>query len=133
MNAPKKSPTKPSKNKADNKPKSKAGPPPLKESAAEAIAHFLSTLDGEGCSELYDMVLHQVEEPLFRAVMDYTQQNQSHAATMLGLNRGTLRKKLRQYGLLSEPEKPSRKQGEQSVRAATRQTPNRQTLNQRKR
>ena len=38
------------------------------------------------------MVLHQVEEPLFRAVMEYTQQNQSSAATMLGLNRGTLRK-----------------------------------------
>ena len=32
------------------------------------------------------MVLHQVEEPLFKAVLDYTQHNQSHAAAMLGLN-----------------------------------------------
>ena len=81
-----------------------SGPPPLRDSASEAIGHFLETLDGESCSELYDMVLHQVEEPLFKAVLDYTQYNQSHAAAMLGLNRGTLRKKLRQHGLLAESE-----------------------------
>lgn len=80
----------------------RSGPPPLKDSAAEAIAHFLATLDGESCIDLYDMVLRQIEEPLLREVLDYTQHNQSHAATMLGLNRGTLRKKLRQYGLISE-------------------------------
>ena len=72
--------------------KAPSGPPPLRDSASEAIGHFLETLDGEPCSELYDMVLHQVEEPLFKAVLDYTQHNQSHAAAMLGLNRGTLRK-----------------------------------------
>ena len=90
--------------------KTPAGPPPLRDSASEAIRHFLETLDGEACSELYDMVLHQVEEPLFKAVLDYTQHNQSHAAALLGLNRGTLRKKLRQYGLLaeSEPAEPKR-------------------------
>ena len=82
--------------------KTSSGPPPLRDSASEAIGHFLETLDGEPCSELYDMVLHQVEEPLFKAVLDYTQHNQSHAAAMLGLNRGTLRKKLRQHGLLAE-------------------------------
>lgn len=99
-----------------------AGPPPLRDSAAEAIAHFLSTLDGEACSDLYDMVLHQVEEPLLRAVLEYTQQNQSHASAMLGLNRGTLRKKLRQYGLLEEPATPKRKR---RVRATTAQRPSR--------
>ena len=84
-----------------------SGPPPLKDSAAEAIGHFLATLDGESCVDLYDMVLRQVEEPLLREVLDYTQHNQSLAATMLGLNRGTLRKKLRQYGLISESESES--------------------------
>ena len=90
--------------------KTPAGTPPLRDSASEAIRHFLETLDGEACSELYDMVLHQVEEPLFKAVLDYTQHNQSHAAALLGLNRGTLRKKLRQHGLLaeSEPSEPKR-------------------------
>lgn len=124
MNPPKTPSTKPHKKPSRKKSKRKEAPPPLKESAAEAIAHFLGTLDGEGCSELYDMVLHQVEEPLFRAVMEYTQQNQSSAATMLGLNRGTLRKKLRQHGLLSEPEKPKRKRGVRSARSAARQTTN---------
>ena len=123
MNAPETSPTKPKKNKT-KKSKQKAGPPPLRESAADAIAHFLSTLDGESCSELYNMVLHQVEEPLFRAVLDYTQNNQSHASAMLGLNRGTLRKKLRQHGLLSEPDKRSRKRSTRSVRGGARQTRN---------
>ena len=90
--------------------KKTSGPPPLRDSASEAIGHFLQTLDGEPCSELYDMVLLQIEEPLFKAVLNYTQHNQSHAAAMLGLNRGTLRKKLRQQGLLaeSEPPKPKR-------------------------
>jgi Fis family transcriptional regulator len=100
-----------------------SGPPPLRDSAAEAIAHFLSTLDGEACSDLYDMVLHQVEEPLLRAVLDYTQQNQSHASAMLGLNRGTLRKKLRQYGLLAEPAPPKRKRGARPAANPRQQRP----------
>ena len=102
-----------------------AGPPPLKNSAAEAIAHFLATLDGESCIDLYDMVLRQIEEPLLREVLDYTQHNQSHAATMLGLNRGTLRKKLRQYGLLSEadsvqPKKKSRQSNKQPAKTSAK-------------
>ena len=96
-----------------------SGPPPLRDSASEAIGHFLETLDGEPCSDLYDMVLHQVEEPLFKAVLDYTQQNQSHAAAMLGLNRGTLRKKLRQHGLLAESEPPKPKRSARSSKAPT--------------
>ena len=93
------------------------GPPPLRDSASEAIGHFLQTLDGEPCSELYDMVLLQIEEPLFKAVLNYTQHNQSHAAAMLGLNRGTLRKKLRQHGLLAESEPPKPKRSARSGKA----------------
>jgi len=78
-------------------------PKPLRDSAQEAIGYFLSQLEGNGCTELYQMVLAQVEEPLLNAVMAYTHGNQSKASTMLGLNRGTLRKKLRQYNLLDKP------------------------------
>jgi Fis family transcriptional regulator len=46
------------------------------------------------------MVLEEVEPPLLRAVLRHTRNNQSKAARMLGLSRGTLRKKLKQYGLL---------------------------------
>lgn len=49
---------------------------------------------------LYELVLSEVEAPLLEAVLKHTVGNQSAAATMLGLNRGTLRKKMKQYGLL---------------------------------
>ena len=42
--------------------KTPSGPPPLRDSASEAIGHFLETLDGEPCSELYDLVQHHVIE-----------------------------------------------------------------------
>jgi Fis family transcriptional regulator len=48
---------------------------------------------------LYDLVLREVEEPLFRAALKHVDGNQSRAAVILGINRGTLRKKLRQFGL----------------------------------
>ena len=41
----------------------------------------------------------EVEKPLLRAVLDYTGGNQSEAADILGINRGTLRKKLRDHNL----------------------------------
>ena len=72
----------------------------LKTAAEEAIRQFIQTLDGEQTSEFYNLVLAEVEEPLLRVVMEYTANNQSRAAAMLGINRGTLRKKLRQYNLL---------------------------------
>ena len=75
-------------------------PRPLRESAKESIRHFFEQLDGATCTDLHALVLAQVEEPLFRAVLQETGGNQSKAAAILGLNRGTLRKKLRQYHLI---------------------------------
>ena len=72
----------------------------LKVAAEVAIKQFIDTLDGEDVTDFYALVLAEVEEPLLRVVMQYTSNNQSKAAAMLGLNRGTLRKKLRQYKLL---------------------------------
>ena len=65
-----------------------------------AMARYFDELDGQPATELYQLVLEQVECPLLEAVMHYTQKNQSRAAEMLGLNRGTLRKKLKQYSLI---------------------------------
>lgn len=50
---------------------------------------------------MYKLVLGEVEPSLFRTVMDYTDGNQSVAADILGINRATLRKKLKQYELHS--------------------------------
>lgn len=68
--------------------------------AQEALQQYFHTLNGHKPEELYDLVIGEVEKPLFRAVLDYTGGNQSQAADILGINRGTLRKKLRHHGLL---------------------------------
>jgi Fis family transcriptional regulator len=64
-----------------------------------SIRRYLYELDGTQPSEMYDLVLRQVEQPLLEAILEHTKGNQSKAAEYLGLNRGTLRKKLRQYNL----------------------------------
>ena len=73
---------------------------PLRKHAEEALGQYFATLNGDRPGDLYDLVMGEVEEPLFKAVMDYTGGNQSQAAGILGINRGTLRKKLRTYSLL---------------------------------
>ncbi len=75
-------------------------PKTLKQCVSEALEEYLSQVEQEHISELYNMVLGEVEAPMLAVVMKHAGSNQSIAAAMLGLNRGTLRKKLRQYDLL---------------------------------
>ena len=72
---------------------------PLRKHTEEALNRYFKSLNGDRPGDLYDLVLGEVEEPLFKAVMDFTQGNQSQAADILGINRGTLRKKLKTYSL----------------------------------
>ena len=72
---------------------------PLRNHAERALSDYFTSLNGHRPAHLYDLVLREVEEPLFRVVLDYAQGNQSRAADILGINRGTLRKKLKQFGL----------------------------------
>jgi Fis family transcriptional regulator len=69
----------------------------LREAVDTFVRRYLDEMDGERGTDFYDLVLCEVEEPMLRAVMEYTRYNQTQAAQMLGLNRGTLRKKLRQH------------------------------------
>jgi len=73
---------------------------PLCKHTEDALDQYFTTLNGDRPGDLYDLVIGEVERPLFKAVMDYTQGNQSQAAGILGMNRGTLRKKLRTYSLI---------------------------------
>ncbi len=73
---------------------------PLREHTEEALGQYFASLNGERPADLYDLVLGEIEKPLFKAVMAYTGGNQSEAAGILGINRGTLRKKLKTYSLL---------------------------------
>ena len=85
---------------APPEPRSTQQPVSLREHVEQAMALYFSQLDGQPATDLYQLVLEQVENPLLESVMAYTGGNQSKAAAMLGLNRGTLRKKLKQYDLL---------------------------------
>lgn len=64
-----------------------------------ALTAYLNHLDGHEPIDLHALVLKQVEVPLFQKILEYTHGNQSRAATLLGLSRGTLRKKLQLYKL----------------------------------
>ena len=77
------------------------GAPCLRDFAEKALRRYFTDLKGHDPKELYELVLGEIEQPLLRALMDYTRGNQSRAATILGLNRSTLRKKLRQYKINS--------------------------------
>jgi Fis family transcriptional regulator, factor for inversion stimulation protein len=72
---------------------------PLRSLTEQALDSYFASLNGHAPGHLYDLVMREVEEPLFRAVLDYSAGNQSRAADILGINRGTLRKKLRVYGI----------------------------------
>lgn len=76
----------------------KASPPePLREAVRDALTHYFDQLDGTPANNLHELVIQQVEQPLFEAVMEHTGGNQSKAATVLGISRSTLRKKLALY------------------------------------
>ncbi|MCH8506036.1 MAG: DNA-binding transcriptional regulator Fis [Ectothiorhodospiraceae bacterium] len=75
------------------------GAGPIRACVAQALDDYLARLKGHDCADLYRLVLQEVEPPLLEAVMDYCQGNQTRASQLLGMNRGTLRKKLLQYGL----------------------------------
>jgi Fis family transcriptional regulator len=65
----------------------------------DAMDNYFSDLDGCDSTDLYELVLSEVEKPLFEAVMQNTRGNISRASEVLGMNRGTLRTRLRKYGL----------------------------------
>lgn len=72
----------------------------LRACVEKTLHDYFAHLDGAHVNDVYNLVLSEVEAPLFASVMQHVQGNQTRASEMLGLNRGTLRKKLKQYNLL---------------------------------
>lgn len=74
----------------------------LRDAVTVAVRSYLVELDGQLSTDVYQMVLAEIEAPLLKEIMAYTRNNQTKASLMLGLNRGTLRKKLKQYNLICD-------------------------------
>lgn len=72
---------------------------PLKRCVTDELTRYFEALDGERPCDLYRMVIGETERAMLQFVLEHTAGNQSRAAQLLGLNRGTLRKKLQQHGL----------------------------------
>lgn len=75
-------------------------PVTLRENVAQVMEHYFANLKGEEPKHVYDFFLDVIEEPILAIVMKMTRNNQSEAARILGISRGTLRTKLKKYAML---------------------------------
>jgi Fis family transcriptional regulator, factor for inversion stimulation protein len=72
---------------------------PLSQCVQASVAAYLANMAGHEIEDLYDLVMQEVERPLFELVLQHTQGNLSQAARLLGLTRNTLRKRLKAHGI----------------------------------
>jgi len=72
----------------------------LSAQVSKSMNKYFKELDGELPKDVYSMVLKEIELPLLEIVMKQCNNNQTQASHVLGLNRGTLRTKLKEYKLL---------------------------------
>ena len=72
----------------------------LSEQVTETLEVYFDNLQDEKTSDLYEMVIQQVEKPLIEFVLAKTENNQTQTAQILGINRNTLRKKMQKYLLI---------------------------------
>ncbi len=84
------------------KSKSKTSAVSLRKKVAEFMQQYFSQLHGEKPCNIHEFFLDEVEEPLLIKVMQYVKDNQSEAARVLGISRGTLRSKLKKFGMLEK-------------------------------
>jgi len=72
----------------------------LRQEVHNSVEHYFDNMGGESVTDLHRLVMSEVESTLLANIMHRVGNNQSKAAAMLGINRSTLRTRLRQYRLV---------------------------------
>lgn len=72
----------------------------LRDAVRQSVERFLQDCGELPPSNVYRLVLEQVEEPMLQVLMERANNNQCEVTRWLGKARGTVRKKLKQYGLI---------------------------------
>jgi Fis family transcriptional regulator len=72
----------------------------LKQVVKDTLRNYFSNIGGEQPIDFYSILLEEIERPLLEVLINHTHYNQVKMAHILGISRGTLRKKLKQYGML---------------------------------
>lgn len=72
----------------------------LKQAVKDTLRNYFTNIGSEQPVDFYAILLEEIERPLLETLINHTHYNQVKMAQILGLSRGTLRKKLKQYGLL---------------------------------
>ena len=71
----------------------------LKYQVGLALRRYFKELDGNQATNVFEMVTKEVEKPMLEEVMKFCNGNKSQASKILGINRVTLRTKLKQYNI----------------------------------
>lgn len=72
----------------------------LKQAVKDTLRNYFTNIGSEQPVDFYSILLEEIERPLLEVLINHTHYNQVKMATILGISRGTLRKKLKQYGML---------------------------------
>ena len=71
----------------------------LREFVSQVMKDYFEKIDGYPIDKVYNLVIGEVEQPLIEETIKYCNGNQTKASELLGISRGTLRKKMKQYNI----------------------------------
>jgi len=72
----------------------------LKQAVRDTLKNYFTNIGSEQPVDFYSILLEEIERPLLEVLINHTHYNQVRMAQILGISRGTLRKKLKQHGML---------------------------------
>lgn len=72
----------------------------LRQAVRDTLKNYFTNIGNEQPVDFYSILLEEIERPLLEVLINHTHYNQVKMAQILGISRGTLRKKLKQHGML---------------------------------